>query len=171
MDLQTEITWLGISFGYIAVGFALVLLSKFLKDLLTPYRLDVELSHKDNVALGLAITGYFAGVLIIFLGAAVGPSPDEVPQAVRPGNGTRPDPSLCSCWNCDVEFQQPLDRQNGSLQILDAKRDYRGSKRGNGVLWKLAAWVANGLVIAGAIHGDGRTLPLLWCSTSWVKSC
>ena len=154
MDLQTEITWLGISFGYIAVGFALVLLSKFLKDLLTPYRLDVELSHKDNVALGLAITGYFAGVLIIFLGAAVGPSPDEVPQVAVLG----------------MELAQTLFYAvvgivmlNFSSLLIDKMVLYKFSMRkeiiedrnvGTGAV-EAGCLVANGLVIAGAIHGDG----------------
>ncbi|MDA7541204.1 DUF350 domain-containing protein [bacterium] len=154
MDLQTEITWLGISFGYIAVGFALVLLSKFLKDLLTPYRLDVELSHKDNVALGLAITGYFAGVLIIFLGAAVGPSPDEVPQLSVLG----------------MELAQTLlyavvgiVMLNFSSFLIDKMVLYKFSMRkeiiedrnvGTGAV-EAGCLVANGLVIAGAIHGDG----------------
>lgn len=154
MDFQTEITWLGISFGYIAIGLALILMSKFLKDVLTPYRLDVELSQKDNVALGLAMTGYFAGVLIIFLGAAVGPSPDEVPPLADLG---------MEMGQCLAYAVVGILLLNLSSFLVDKLVLYKFSMRkeiiedrnvGTGAV-EAGCLIANGLVIAGAIHGEG----------------
>lgn len=65
-------TLIGVGFAYIVLGGIVLLVAKLLKDLMTPYSIDAELTAKDNPALGLALMGYFAGVIIIFLGSSVG---------------------------------------------------------------------------------------------------
>jgi len=52
----------------------LFLLSKWLKDFFTPYKLNDELTQKDNLAIALTMAGYYLGVTAIFIGAFVGPS-------------------------------------------------------------------------------------------------
>ncbi len=66
-----------ISLAYVFLGVVTLIVAKIIKDFLTPYKIDVELTAKDNSALGLTLTGYFAAVIIIFLGASVGLDPEE----------------------------------------------------------------------------------------------
>lgn len=77
MDTLTSI---GYGLVYIAVGIAMLGVAKLIRDVVTPYKLDDELTAKDNPALGLALSGYFIGVVIVFLGAALGPDPDIRPS-------------------------------------------------------------------------------------------
>ena len=63
---------LGISLSYVVLGAVVLIIAKLINDLLTPYHLDTELTVNDNPAVGLSLTGYYAGVIIIFLGAALG---------------------------------------------------------------------------------------------------
>ncbi len=53
---------------YVGLGIVVLLLAKLAQDFLTPYRINEQLSHKNNTALGLSITGYFLGVIIVFVG-------------------------------------------------------------------------------------------------------
>lgn len=66
-----------ISLAYVVLGVVVLTVAKIVKDFLTPYKISEELTAKDNPALGLTVTGYFAGTIIIFLGAAVGIDPEE----------------------------------------------------------------------------------------------
>ena len=160
MDFQTELTWLGISFVYVAIGVLLVLMSKFLKELLTPYRIDTELVQKDNPALGLAMTGYFAGVLIIYLGATVGPSPEEVP----------PMSELLQDLVLNLSYAiVGMALLNVSSIVVDKLVLYKFSIRkeiiddrnaGTGAV-EAGCLIASGLVIAGSIHGEGDFLTAL----------
>ena len=54
---------------YVGMSLVLLLLAKVVQDLVTPYRIGEQLTSKDNVALALSISGYYLGVVIIFLGA------------------------------------------------------------------------------------------------------
>lgn len=54
---------------YVALGVVVLFIAKVVQDLLTPYRIGDQLSHKNNVALGVSITGYYLGVITVFLGA------------------------------------------------------------------------------------------------------
>ena len=58
---------------YVALGVVVLVLARLAQDFLTPYRINEQLSHKDNTALGLSITGYFLGVIIVFVGVLYQP--------------------------------------------------------------------------------------------------
>ena len=58
---------------YIGLGLIVIALAKLIQDFLTPYRINEQLSHKNNVALALSITGYYFGVIAAFLGALYQP--------------------------------------------------------------------------------------------------
>ncbi len=67
---------LGVSLCYVVLGAVILMIAKFVNDLLTPYSLDEELTVRDNPAIGLSLSGYYAGVMIIFLGASTGTEGD-----------------------------------------------------------------------------------------------
>lgn len=60
--------------SFISLYFLLFLISKYLKDVLTPYKINDELTKKDNVAVSLIMCGYYLAVTLIFIGAFFGPS-------------------------------------------------------------------------------------------------
>ena len=58
---------------YVVLGIIVLLAAKVIQDLITPYKINDQLSNKDNLALGLSITGYYFGVIVVFLGALYQP--------------------------------------------------------------------------------------------------
>ena len=57
--------------AYVLAAIAILFFGKLTLNLLTPFKIDDELSAKDNPAFGLSITGYYLGILIIFIGASL----------------------------------------------------------------------------------------------------
>lgn len=60
----------------------LLWLGKLIKDRLTPYNINQELTDKDNKALAVAYSGYMLGQGIIILGVFDGPSQDFLPDLI-----------------------------------------------------------------------------------------
>jgi uncharacterized membrane protein YjfL (UPF0719 family) len=56
--------------AHVVLGIVILILARILKTWLSPYRMDEELTAKDNPAFGLALAGYYLAVVIIFLGSA-----------------------------------------------------------------------------------------------------
>ena len=59
---------------YVVMGVALLAIARLAQDVVTPYKIQEQLRDKDNVALALSITGYYLGIVIVFLGAVYQPS-------------------------------------------------------------------------------------------------
>ncbi len=58
---------------YVALGIVVLVVAKLVLDLVTPYKINRQLAEKNNSALGLSITGYFMGVIIVFAGVLYQP--------------------------------------------------------------------------------------------------
>lgn len=59
---------------YMGSGSLLLFLAKMLYRLVSPFKLDDELTENDNPALGLSMCGYYIGVAIIFVGVMYDPA-------------------------------------------------------------------------------------------------
>ena len=59
---------------YVGLGIVVLALAKLVQDFLTPYRINEQLSHRDNTALALSITGYYFGIIATFVGAVFQPA-------------------------------------------------------------------------------------------------
>lgn len=59
---------------YMGGGSLLLFLAKMLYRLVSPFKLDDELTENDNPALGLSMCGYYIGVAIIFVGVMYDPA-------------------------------------------------------------------------------------------------
>ena len=61
--------------GLVYVGLAIIILgiARVVQGLVTPYSISEQLNKKDNVALALAVSGYYLGTIIIVLGAVYQP--------------------------------------------------------------------------------------------------
>ncbi len=58
---------------YVALGLVVLVLAKFSKDLMTRYRLDQEIVQNGNLAAAVGLSGYFLAVVLVFLGAVFQP--------------------------------------------------------------------------------------------------
>jgi len=58
--------------GYVPLALLVLLIAKVSLDWLTPFKVDDQLSAKDNPAFGLSLTGYYLGVIVVFIGATYG---------------------------------------------------------------------------------------------------
>ena len=61
--------------GLVYVGLAIVVLAiaRVVQGLVTPYSITEQLNQKSNVALALSVTGYYLGIIIVFVGALFEP--------------------------------------------------------------------------------------------------
>jgi uncharacterized membrane protein YjfL (UPF0719 family) len=146
----------GLALGlcYVVLGLIVLILAKAFKDVLTPFAIDEELTRKDNHAVGLAVTGYFAGVIIIFLGASIGP---EFAEDVTPSEFLR---------TLGVDFLYAIGgivALNLGRLVVDKLVLYKFStvkeiitdrNVGTGAV-EFGCYVATALIVAGAIHGEG----------------
>lgn len=71
--------------AFIGLYGVVLLVAKWFKDLLTPYKLMVELVKKDNFAIGISLGGYFLATAIIFVGVLAGPSAGLVEDLIAVG--------------------------------------------------------------------------------------
>ena len=58
---------------YIGLGLVMLTLGKFFRDIVTPYRIDEQVIQKNNLAVSLRLSGYFIGIILVFLGAIYQP--------------------------------------------------------------------------------------------------
>ena len=58
---------------YVALGLAILALAKFARDIVTPYRIDEQVTKSGNLAVCLRLSGYLVGVVLVFLGALYRP--------------------------------------------------------------------------------------------------
>ena len=58
---------------YIGLGLGILILAKFLRDILTPYRIEEQVTKLNNLAVSLRLSGYFIGIILVFLGALYQP--------------------------------------------------------------------------------------------------
>lgn len=66
---------------WLAVALIFLFAAKKLFDLLTPYSLEVQLTEKDNPAVGLILTGFLLGVTAVICGTFSGESAEEISAA------------------------------------------------------------------------------------------
>ncbi len=154
MNFEVFMDEYGYSLIYIVLAFLILLVAKVIKDVLTPFKLDEQLTQKDNPALGLAVTGYFAGVIIVLLGATIGPDPEG-------------DPSVSEILvRIGIDFAYAFGgivALNIGRLIVDKLVLYKFStikeiiedrNVGTGAV-EFGAYVATALIIAGSINGQG----------------
>ena len=74
--VEELLQWINIlpaGLAYVALGIILLAVAGIVKDFMTPYNVGEQMNNQDNPALGLSITGYYIGVIIVFIGALYDP--------------------------------------------------------------------------------------------------
>lgn len=68
--MDIELTPVLLALGHLLLGVAVLIIAKFAKDWTSPYSTESELTEKDNPAFGLALAGYYAAVVLIYIAAS-----------------------------------------------------------------------------------------------------
>ncbi len=158
MDLvQLDYAPLAVSFTHVVLGVLVLILAKFIKDWLSPYSLDQELTSRDNPAFGLAVAGYYAAVVIVYLGAAsVGPLPlDAGTRGVLAALGIDLAWALAGIlalngvrWLMDVAL---VANTRNSREVVEHRNLAAGTLES-------CVYVGSALVLSGAIRQPGGTV-------------
>jgi uncharacterized membrane protein YjfL (UPF0719 family) len=141
--------------GFVVLGLLVLILAKIAKDFFTPYKLDEQLMEKDNPALGLSITGYYLGVIAIFLGVLI--EPDESMEGLT-ATGYGMDLLEVFLYSMGGILLLNLSRLIVDRMILTRfstkKEIIQDRNAGTGAV-EFGNYVASGLIIAGALNGEG----------------
>ena len=54
---------------YVALGLGILTLGKLFRDVVTPYRIDEQITQRKNLAVSLRLSGYLIAIILVFLGA------------------------------------------------------------------------------------------------------
>ena len=58
---------------FVGLGIIILVLAKLARDVVTKYSIDEEVTQKKNLAVALRLSGYLVGVILVFLGALYQP--------------------------------------------------------------------------------------------------
>jgi len=153
---------LALAFVQVALGIAVLIIAKLSLGWLSPYSTNQELTARDNPAFGLAIAGYYVGTVIVYLGATASlPLPlEDGAKAVLLALAGDAGWSLAGVIALNVS-RWLMDR----FLIIGIRNDREITERRNlaaGAL-ECGAYIAAGVVLAGAIRQPGGTL---WNATA-----
>jgi uncharacterized membrane protein YjfL (UPF0719 family) len=147
-------------FIYLAVVLALLVIGKWVYDgLHRRFVLRTELVEKDNLAVALAVAGYYLGLVIVLGGVVSGPASfsvlDDVIGLVTYGVLGIVLLNLSAWINDKVVFS----KFENEREIVEDRNVGMGAAEGGN-------YVAVGLITAGAMSGEGGLLPglVFWVS-------
>ena len=58
---------------FVGLGLIILVIAKYARDIITPYKIDDEVVGKKNLAVAVRLSGYFMGVILVFLGTLYQP--------------------------------------------------------------------------------------------------
>lgn len=163
---------------YVALGIGILVIAKIVQEIATPYHVAEQLRTKDNVALAVSISGYYLGTIIIFVGALFQPGAGIIAEAGVIGNagiiadtGIIADSGLGFTTDYWEDVLEVFLYSLAGIVVLNVLRilidklvlyQFNTEKEiiedhniGTGVV-EAAVYIGVGLVIAGAIAGEGR---------------
>lgn len=126
---------------------ALFVLAKWLRNQLTPYDIQYELTSDDNVAQAIAMGGYYIGFTIVFCGAYLGPTFGIFQDLML----------VCGYSLLGLLLLNLARRINDYLMLHKMSMVQAIEEHHNLAAGTLLGcnYIAAGLVVAGAIHGEG----------------
>lgn len=143
---------------FVGLGLVVLVIAKLARDIITPYKIDEEVVTKNNLAVALRLSGYFMGVILVFLGALY------QPFAATAVDGL----------GFDREYAEDILRVFlyslagiGALNIVrifmnrlilyrfDIEKEVvEGQNVGSGAA-EFGMYIATGLLVAGSVAGEG----------------
>jgi len=153
--LMENLIELPVGAAFVVLGLVVLTLAKIAKDFLTPFKLDEELTQKDNPALGLSVTGYYLGVIIVFLGVLQEGEAADVEYTL---SAMSHDLLVVFLYSLGGIVLLNLSRVIVDRCILPkfstTKEIIKDKNVGTGAV-EFGNYVTSGLIIAGAFNGQG----------------
>ncbi|HYP12822.1 MAG TPA: DUF350 domain-containing protein [Bryobacteraceae bacterium] len=156
-DLQVQIAPVMLALAHVLLGVIVLVVAKLLKGWISPYRMDEELTSRDNPAFGLALAGYYLAVVIVFIAAARA-------QAVPLDAGTQGALTafgLDMAWAVGGILALGLSRfiMDRTLVTRCCQSDEIVKNRNVAAgAVECGVYLASGIVIAGALREPGGTI-------------
>ena len=121
--------------------------AKLVNDLITPYIVDIELARRDNTALAVSFSGYMMAVMIVFIGALIGPSRGIGLDLLGVGGYSIAGIILLNLARL-INDKCVLYKFSNFKEIIEDRNVGTGAVQ-------FGSYIASGLIIAGAIQGEG----------------
>ncbi|MHC4863141.1 MAG: DUF350 domain-containing protein, partial [Planctomycetota bacterium] len=158
---MVELMWFLYSAGYLVLAVAFLLLAKKLFDLLTPYSVTVQLTEKDNPAVGVLLTGFLLGVAAVICGVFVGEGPDQPSLTVFVDEIVQV--VVYGIFGVCLLFWAGIINDKVVLRKFSNRKEIIESRNSAVAVIVAATYIGSGLVIAGAIQGSAHIVAVLVC--------
>lgn len=133
--------------AFLALFGIIFVFGKGINSLATSYTVDHELTEKDNPALAIGTAGYYLGIIIIFIGAFIGPSTTLLWDLLVVGGYGLGGIVLLLLARL-VNDRLILRGFSARHELIDDQNPGTGA-----VLF--GSYVASALIVAGSIQGEG----------------
>ncbi len=133
--------------GYLSLFVLVFFLSKWIKGWFSSYNLDEQLTHFDNNAVSVSVTGYFIGVTAVFVGAYTGPSSNNLAMDFLAVAGYSIAGVLLLNLTRIINERFILYKFSVQKEIIHDQNPGTGVVEG-------ASYVATALIIAGSVNGQ-----------------
>jgi len=133
--------------AYVGLYLVVFLLAKWFKDLFTSYKINVELTQTDNLAIALTMSGYYLATAAIFVGAMTGSTHSFMQDFVQVALYSMLGLGLLNMarWINDHTI---LRHFNNTEQLVKERNLSIGAVQ-------CGAYLATGIIAAGAVSGTG----------------
>ena len=162
MDLLIDIlTYLPRGLIYVALGLVVLTIAKLARDVVTHHRIEEEIVNKSNVAVAVRVSGYLAGVILVFLGAVYEPLGFAVYEGLGIDGAFGLEVLRVFLYSLAGIVALNLMRLVTDRLVLyrfQLEREIIQDQNVGAAAAEFGVNVASGLVIAGAIAGQGGPL-------------
>lgn len=132
---------------YLPLALILVWLAKIAKDITAPYNLQQELLERKNPAVAVSVGGYFLAVVIVLIGAYLGGS-DSLAIGMMKFTAFGALGIVLLRIAAKLNDMFILPKMCNTRELVDDQNIGAG-------LVEFATSIASGMVVAGAINGEG----------------
>ena len=143
---------------FVGLGLIILVIAKVARDIITPYRIDDEVTKRKNLAVSVRLSGYFIGVILVFLGALYQPLTLIAVDGLGFDREYAEDVLRVFLYSLAGIAALNLVRSLMNRLILyqfDIEKEVvEGQNVGSGAA-EFGMYVATGLLIAGAVSGEG----------------
>ncbi len=143
---------------FVGLGMIILVIAKFARDFITPYRIDDEVIKRKNLAVAVRLSGYFIGVILVFLGTLYQPLALAEVDGLGFNQEYAEDVLRVFLYSLAGIAALNLVRIFMNRLILfkfDIEKEVvEGQNVGSGAA-EFGMYVATGLLIAGAVAGEG----------------
>jgi uncharacterized membrane protein YjfL (UPF0719 family) len=143
---------------FVGLGLIILVIAKLARDIITPYKIDDEVTNKKNLAVAVRLSGYFIGVILVFLGTLYQPLTGIEVDGLGFNQEYAEDVLRVFLYSLAGIAALNLVRIFMNRLILyqfDIEKEVvEGQNIGSGAA-EFGMYVATGLLIAGAVAGEG----------------